>query len=90
MIDTEFMTSDLYTATFLKTASVPLIKVAKNQYNRIYFIFEKTRDLDELLRIYSKSEVYSLSVRTFIKNLRDLKYLVVHPELIKEIIHDSL
>ncbi len=74
----ELKTPDLYLAAYLRTLNInPVQLVAEG--SRTFFLFKKTKELEKAVRAFTNDETLELQIKTFIRAVRDIKYLVYHP-----------
>jgi len=72
--DREYSTTDLYFAAFLKSSGVKLLRTErdKNDFKRIYFIFDKLGTFDEL-KLSWQNDTGTVLAQTYANSIRHLK-----------------
>lgn len=76
LIENRYSTSDLYFASFLKSAGVPFIG-AEKEGRKVLFIFDRSDAIKDLKREYFNrtAKISALSFVDEIRNLKSLTYI---------------
>jgi len=74
--DTNYRTSDLYYAAYLRVAGIPLLEAAKED-RRVFFVFENIEGIQDLKKQYFNrtSKVPALTYADEIRSMKALTHM---------------